>query len=136
MTLSCLVYHGARHRRFVAALGAPDTVARLSLLKGNLIQDRSFTLKTNYWDRFDAQTILKERINSQLPVLPMGLVNVGNLVEFWAGWVNPAGKVNPEKSRTDMFLLDSNCACGRLPPFQSQRLCGVCFRNDSNSPMD
>jgi len=63
----------------------------------------------------EAQAILKERINSHLPVLPMGLVNVGNLVEFWAAWVNPAGKVNPEKSRTNMFLLDSSSACGGFP---------------------
>ena len=46
----------------------------------------------------EAQSILKERINNELPVLPMGLVNVGNWVEFWAGWVNSAGKVNPGKT--------------------------------------
>ena len=43
----------------------------------------------------EAQSILHQRINIELPVLPMGLVNVGNWVEYWAGWVNPAGKVNP-----------------------------------------
>jgi hypothetical protein len=46
----------------------------------------------------EAQSILKERINNEPPVLPMGLVNVGNWVEFWAGWVNSAGKVIPGKS--------------------------------------
>jgi hypothetical protein len=56
---------------------------------------------------FEAQEILKASINNELPVLPMGLVNVGNLVEFWAGWLNPdSGRVNPEKLRANMFLLD------------------------------
>ena len=34
----------------------------------------------------EAQTIAKRRISSSLPVLALGLVNVGNWAEFWGAW--------------------------------------------------
>lgn len=36
----------------------------------------------------EAQWIAKGRINTDLPVLALGIVNVGNWVEFWAAWPN------------------------------------------------
>lgn len=37
---------------------------------------------------FDAQKIAKARIENELPVLPLGIVNVGNWISFWACWPN------------------------------------------------
>ena len=36
----------------------------------------------------DAQKIAKARVHNELPVLPLGIVNVGNWVSFWACWPN------------------------------------------------
>lgn len=33
---------------------------------------------------YEAQCVARRRIDKTLPVLPLGIVNVGNLVEFWA----------------------------------------------------
>lgn len=38
---------------------------------------------------FEAQTIAKRKVDKTLPVLPLGIVNVGNWIEFWACW--PSG---------------------------------------------
>lgn len=37
---------------------------------------------------FDAQKIAKSRIDNDLPVLPLGIANVGNWISFWACWPN------------------------------------------------
>jgi hypothetical protein len=37
---------------------------------------------------FDAQQIAHSRIDDQLPVLPLGIANVGNWISFWACWPN------------------------------------------------
>ena len=36
----------------------------------------------------DAQKIAKFRVDNDLPVLPLGIANVGNWVSFWACWPN------------------------------------------------
>ena len=43
----------------------------------------------------EAQTIAQRRICSLLPILAMGLVNVGNWVEFWAAWFGDEKQVIP-----------------------------------------
>ena len=43
----------------------------------------------------EAQAIAQRRISSFLPILAMGLVNVGNWVEFWAAWFGDEKQVIP-----------------------------------------
>jgi len=38
---------------------------------------------------FEAQTVANRKVDKTLPVLPLGIVNVGNWIEFWACW--PSG---------------------------------------------
>jgi hypothetical protein len=35
---------------------------------------------------FEAQLIAQQKLDQKLPVLALGLVNVGNWIEFWAAW--------------------------------------------------
>src|SRR5271167_2071785 len=35
---------------------------------------------------FKTQTITKSKINNTLPILPLGIFNVGHWIEFWACW--------------------------------------------------
>jgi len=37
---------------------------------------------------FEAQKIAKSRVNNELPILPLGITNVGNWISFWACWLN------------------------------------------------
>jgi hypothetical protein len=37
---------------------------------------------------FEAQKIAQSRVNQDLPILPLGITNVGNWISLWAGWPN------------------------------------------------
>jgi len=37
---------------------------------------------------FEAQKIAQSRVNKDLPILPLGITNVGNWISLWAGWPN------------------------------------------------
>jgi len=37
---------------------------------------------------FEAQKIAQSRVNTNLPILPLGITNVGNWISLWAGWPN------------------------------------------------
>ena len=41
---------------------------------------------------FDAQKIANCRIDNELPILPLGITNVGNWISFWACWPNNNGE--------------------------------------------
>jgi hypothetical protein len=37
---------------------------------------------------FEAQKVAQSRVNEDLPILPLGITNVGNWIYLWAGWPN------------------------------------------------
>ena len=80
----------------------------------------------------EAQTIAKRRINNSLPVLALGLVNVGNWTEFWGAWPSEDDQVillfiYPSHSSADNILRLAHC---RLSSFQCSKLCRIRLDGD------
>ena len=80
----------------------------------------------------EAQMIAKRRINNSLPVLALGLVNVGNWTEFWGAWPSEDDQVillfiYPSHLFAEYILCLAHC---RLSSFQCPKLCRVHLDGD------
>ena len=84
-----------------------------------------------------ARAVAQRRISSSLPILAMGLINVGNWVEFWAAWFGDEKQVIPMFNYPSKSSGEDFCVAYRgFSLVQRALLCQIYKPRNPSPPLD